>query len=185
MPDNTAARPSRSHVTRQDRAIRDDAWIAGFLGHAGMGTLASAVDEQPFLSTLLFVYDADRHAIYIHTSRRGRVWENLQANPRVCFSAAEMGRLLPANTALNFSVEYQSVVAFGTARLVADEAEAVAALRATLEKYFTRLDYGQDYREIVPEELAVTAVFRIDVEEWSGKRKAAPEDFPGAFRWES
>ena len=42
----------------------------------------------------------------------------------MCFSAAEMGRLLPADTALEFSVEYASVIAFGKARLVTGEEEA-------------------------------------------------------------
>jgi hypothetical protein len=29
----------------------------------------------------------------------------------------------------------------------------------------------------------MTAVFRLDIEEWSGKRKAVSAEFPGAFLW--
>ena len=173
----------RSRVTRQDRAIYDDAWIADFLRQAGMCTLATSVDDQPFQSTLLFVYDEAKHAIYLHKARRGRVWENLQTNPRVCFTVAEMGRLLPAKTALNFSVEYCSVVAFGDARLVEDLAESEYALQLLLDKYFPHLRPGENYRPITADERDATAVYRLEVEEWSGKRKAAAEDFPGAFRW--
>lgn len=174
---------SRSRVTRQDRAIKEDAWIADFLAHAGMGTLATAQGEQPFQSTLLFVYDSGRHVVYLHTAKRGRVWENLRTNARVCFTAAEMGRLLPAATALNFSVEYRSVVVFGTARLVEDPAEAEYGLQILLDKYFPHLHPGSDYRPITAGELDATAVYRLDVEEWSGKRKAVDEVFPGAFFW--
>ena len=174
---------TRSQVTRQDRAIYDSAWIADFLGQAGMGSISTSVDGQPFTSTLLFVYDAPRHAFYFHTARRGRVWENLRSNPKVCFTAARMGRLLPAATALNFSVEYQSVVAFGAACLIEDAQEAEYGLQILMDKYFAHLRPGEDYRPITEGELSATAVFRLDIEEWSGKQKAVSEDFPGAFEW--
>jgi hypothetical protein len=175
---------NRSKVTRQDRAITDEAWIIEFLSKkAGMATIATVRDGQPFQSTLLYVYDAQRHAIYFHTGTRGRVWDNLREGGQVCFSAAQMGRLLPAATALNFSVEYQSVVAFGPARLVEDPAEAEQALQMLLDRYFPHLQPGADYRAITAGEMAATAVFRMEVEEWSGKQKAVAEDFPGAFQW--
>lgn len=173
----------RSRVTRQDRAIYDEEWITALLNRAGMGTLATVKDGQPFLVTLLFVYDHARRALYIHKGKRGRAQENMRENQRVCFTVAEMGRLLPAATALNFSVEYQSVVVFGNAVPVDDPVEAEQSLQALLDKYFSHLKPGVDYRPITPAELDVTAVYRIDVEEWSGKRKAVDADFPGAFTW--
>lgn len=174
-----------SHVTRQDRAISDTAWIAEFLQRTPLGTLATSTNQQAFQSTLLFVYDANRHAIYLHTARRGRVWENLRANPAVCFTAAEMGRLLPAETALNFSVEYRSVVAFGKCLLLEDAQEAEQALQLLLDKYFPHLKPGLNYRPITANELDATAVYRMDIDEWSGKQKKAPADHPGAFLWEN
>lgn len=163
--------------------MEDSRWIEALLQRAAMGTLATAVNGQPYQSTLLFVYDAQRRAIYLHTGRKGRVWDNLRANPRACFTAAEMGRLLPADTALNFSVEYRSVVAFGNAQLVEDPAEAETALQLFLDKYFPHLHPGQDYRPITAGEREATAVYRLEIEEWSGKKKEAAEDFPGAFHY--
>ncbi len=174
---------ARSRVTRQDRAIYDEEWITALLDRAGMGTLATVKDGQPFLVTLLFVYDHARRAIYIHKAKRGRAGENLKEDSRVCFTVAEMGRLLPAASAINFSVEYQSVVVFGNAVPVDDPQEAEQSLQALLDKYFPHLKPGADYRPITPTELDATAVYRIDVEEWSGKRKKVDEDFPGAFLW--
>jgi hypothetical protein len=34
---------------------------------------------------------------------------------------------------------------------------------------------------VVEEELKRTAVFRIHIEDWSGKKKEVAADFPGAF----
>jgi nitroimidazol reductase NimA-like FMN-containing flavoprotein (pyridoxamine 5'-phosphate oxidase superfamily) len=173
--------PLRTEVRRRDRAVADAEWIRGVLRRAPMGTLATARDGQPFVNMNLFVYDELAHAIYLHTARAGRTPGNVAAEERVCFSVAEMGRLLPAPTALHFSVEYAGVVVFGRARIIEDETEAERALQLLLDKYAPHLRPGRDYRPIQPEELAVTAVYRIAIEEWSGKQKVAPPDHPGAF----
>jgi hypothetical protein len=81
------------------------------------------------------------------------------------------------------SVEYDGVAIFGRARVLADDADRERGLRLILDKYFPHLEYGVAYRAITPEELARTAVYRIDVESWSGKRKRVDDDFAGAFRY--
>ncbi len=151
------------------------------LRRAAVGVLATAEDGQPYINTNLFVFDQAADAIYMHTARTGRTRTNIESNARVCFSVSEMGRLLPADTALDMSVEYASVAVFGRAVVVTDKAEAVRALESLLEKYFPHLKYGKDYRSIQPEELARTAVYRIQIEQWNGKRKQVQENFPGAF----
>jgi nitroimidazol reductase NimA-like FMN-containing flavoprotein (pyridoxamine 5'-phosphate oxidase superfamily) len=102
-------------------------------------------------------------------------------SPKVCFTISEIGRLLPAAEALEFSVEYTGVVVFGRGQVINDLTEAKHGLQQILDKYAPHLKPGQDYRPIVEEELKRTAVFRIAIEEWSGKKKEVPPDFPGAF----
>lgn len=176
--------PNLAHVRRSDRAMTDDAWIADFLHRAAVGVLAMTNDGQPFINSNLFVYDATAHAIYLHTARTGSTRAHVDAHERVCFHVFEMGRLLPADTALEFSVEYGGVTVFGRAQVVADAEQARAGLQLLLDKYFAHLRPGEHYRPITDDELARTAVYRIDIEQWSGKRKAVAEDFPGAFWYE-
>ncbi len=173
----------RAQVRRRDRAVEDEAWIRDLLKRAPFGTLATVRDGQPFVNMNIFVYDEQAHALYLHTARAGCTRENIEAHSRVCFGVGEMGRLLPALTAMHFSVEYAGIVVFGRAHVVTDEAEATRALQQLLDKYAPHLRPGRDYRPIQPEELAVTSVFRIDIEEWSGKQKVAPPHHPGAFRY--
>lgn len=173
-----------THVRRQDRAVTDEAWIRDFLQRAAVGTLATVHEGQPFLNTNLFVYDQEKHVIYLHTARTGRTRDNVSGNGRICFSVSEMGRLLPADVALEFSVEYASVVVFGTAVIVADPEEQTHGLQLLLDKYAPHLRPERDYRPIVPEELKRTAVYRIDIVEWSGKQKKVNADFPGAYHYE-
>jgi uncharacterized protein len=180
MSEESAALP-RSQVRRRDRAVSDEGWIRDLLRRAPFGTLATVQGGQPFVNMNIFVYDEGENALYLHTARAGRTRDNVGAEELVCFGVGEMGRLLPAPTAMHFSVEYAGVVVFGRARVVADEAEAARALQQLLDKYAPHLRPGRDYRPIQPEELAVTSVYRIEIDEWSGKQRVAPPDHPGAF----
>jgi nitroimidazol reductase NimA-like FMN-containing flavoprotein (pyridoxamine 5'-phosphate oxidase superfamily) len=170
-----------SHVRRRERAVTDEGWIRNLLHRAPFGTLATVQGGQPFVNLNIFVYDEAANVLYLHTARTGRTRTNVEAEERVCFGIGEMGRLLPAPRALNFSVEYAGVVVFGRARVVEDDAEATRALQQLLDKYAPHLRPGRDYRPIQPEELAVTSVYRIEIDEWSGKQKVAAADHPGAF----
>ena len=180
---NAGRSDPRSALRRRDRG-KDDTWVAAFLKRASYGFLATVGQGgQPFLNSNLFVYDdtGGRRRIYLHTHRTGRTRTNLEAAEKVAFSAVAMGRLLPAPEALEFSVEYAGVVAFGTGRVVEDREEACTALQMLLDKYAPHLRPGVDYRPTTDGELKRTAVYRIDVETWSGKQKEVAEDFPGAF----
>lgn len=168
---------------RRDRA-KDDAWIEAYLETAPFGFLATVDGFQPFLNSNLFAYDAGRRAIYLHTHRTGRTRDNLAEPRKVAFSVAGMGRLLPAAEALEFSVEYTGVVVFGSGQVVTDPTEAQRGLQLLLDKYAPHLRPGRDYRAITVSELNRTAVFRVDVEAWSGKKKEVEQDFPGAYRYE-
>jgi hypothetical protein len=163
----------RAKIRRQDRALTDLADLRVLLEQAQFGTLASSLDGQPFQNISLFWFDSETRRIFIHTALQGRTRTNIEANPRVCFSVAEMGRLLPAETALEFSVEYASVIVFGLARIVEDEQEARRGLQGLLDKYFPDLKPGVHYRAITGEELEQTSVFAIEIETMSGKRKVA------------
>jgi nitroimidazol reductase NimA-like FMN-containing flavoprotein (pyridoxamine 5'-phosphate oxidase superfamily) len=170
------------HIRRQDRAVNDDAWIEAFLQRIPFGVVAMSVQDQPFVNTNNFVYDPGRRAIYFHHASEGRTLATLEQNPRVCFTAAEMGRLLPAPQSRGFSVEYGSVVAYGRAVRVLDPAEMLHGLGLLMAKYAPHLQPGRDYRNLTADELAGVAVIRIDIAAWTAKRKTAPDDFPGAYR---
>lgn len=172
--------PAPETVRRKDRA-KDDDWIRGFLHRASFGFLATVAEGRPYLNSNLFVYDEGSHALYMHTARVGRTPSNVERGGPVTFSAAVMGRLLPAPEALEFSVEYSGVVVFGTVSPVLAEEEKRRALQLILDKYAPHLRPGRDYRPMTEDELGRTAVHRVDIEAWTGKEKVAPPGFTGAF----
>ena len=169
-----------NEMRRRDRA-KDDEWIKQFLNTAPFAAIATLHGEQPFINNNIFVYDESENCIYFHTSKEGRLRYNITENTKVCLSAAEMGRLLPADVALEFSVEYKSVVVFGNVEVIEDEEKAKSALQKLMDKYFPNHKPGRDYREIISEEIKRTAVYKINIESMSGKEKKVEENFPGAF----
>lgn len=176
--------PNYTKVRVAKQAIHDEAWIKAFLKHTPVGVLATVFADQPFLSTKLFVYDQSRHCIFLHAADSGRVMQNVRLNPKVCFTAYEMGRFLPAGRARSFNVEYQSVVVFGALAIVEDPQESLAALRLVMEKYAPHLTPGEDYPPIDEKELHGLAVYRLDISGWSAKAEQALPDHPGAYRYE-
>mgnify|MGYP000942056298 CR=1 FL=1 len=68
--------------------------------------------------------------LYFHCGRTGRKVDALRANPRVCLSCVGRTKVLPGK----FSLEYESVQAFGTAQEVTVESERIEALRLISEK---------------------------------------------------
>jgi hypothetical protein len=178
---NAGRDDERSRVRRRDRG-KDDGWVRAFLHRGSHGFLATVDDGgQPFLNSNIYVYDEPANCIYLHTHRTGRTRDNLDAGERVAFAIAAMGRLLPAAEALEFSVEYSGVTVFGSGRVVEEIEEARDGLQKLLDKYAPHLSPGRDYRATTDEELARTAVYRIDIETWSGKQKEVGADFPGAY----
>lgn len=178
-----APSPEMVPVRRKDRAVNDEAWIEEMLLKAPSGVLATSRDGQPFVNMNVFVYDPSAKSIYLHTAKEGQTRANVEENERVCFCVYEMGRLLPAMYARNFSVEYTGVVVFGRVEIVTDELQAARALQLLLGKYAPHLKPGEHYRPITSNEISQTTVYRIQIERWSGKRKVAPADHPGAFRF--
>ena len=160
---NPSAFQRRPHLTK------DAAWIREVINTFKVGHVATSIDGQPFINTSTFWYDEAEHQIVFHSNLAGRIRSNIEYNPKVSFEASVLGQLLPSNVALEFSLQYRSVVAFGTARVVTDPDEMRRLLYGLINKYFPELIVGQEYREIAEKELRATSVYAIKIEEWSGK----------------
>ncbi|HET9907801.1 MAG TPA: pyridoxamine 5'-phosphate oxidase family protein [Anaerolineales bacterium] len=158
---------------RRPHLTRDDGWIRMFLKIAKVGHIASSRDDQPFLNPTMFWFDEENHQIVFHSNVAGRVRSNIETNPKVCLEVSELGKFLPSNVALEFSLQFRSVIVFGNARLVTEPQEARQLLYGLIRKYFPQMTAGQEYREITDKELRATSIYAIQIEEWSGKENWA------------
>jgi nitroimidazol reductase NimA-like FMN-containing flavoprotein (pyridoxamine 5'-phosphate oxidase superfamily) len=81
--------------------------------------------------------------------------------------------LLPSNVALEFSLQFRSVVIFGVARLISDPGEARRLLYSLIGKYFPSMSAGKEFREITDKELRATSIYALKIESWSAKENWA------------
>jgi len=170
MPKDTSLDKMTLNQQRRPELACDDDWIRNFLKRVEIGHVATCWGTQPFITPVLFWYDEQSHEIYFHSSTVGRLRENVEHYPEVCFEACETGRLLPSNLACKFSLQYESVIAFGKIRILNDEQESMRALYGLIEKYFPEMELDLDYRPINEDELNRTSVYAVAIQSWSGKR---------------
>ena len=170
-------------IRYRGKAVDDSAWIVEFLAGQETGVLGLVDEDEPHLVTQLFVYDEDDGAIYVHGARAGRTHDVVEreGSLRACFTTSESGRYIPADEPVNFTVEYASVVAYGEVDLLEGRAEKRRVLEAFMEKFAPHLTPGEDYEEMSEESIDRTAVYRLDVERWSGKEGEKPPEYPGAY----
>lgn len=159
----------RAQLRRTDRAISDPAEIARFLNEGDYGVLATSHEGQPYATPVNYTYIEENNALYFHGAHTGRARSNMALNPQVCFNVSQMGDLAPGERISDFGVNYRSVTVFGIAEKVIDKEEQNAALLALMTKHFPDHTPGEDYALPTPDELKRTAVYRITIEEWSGK----------------
>lgn len=175
-------KPAMRAMRRRDRA-EDDAWIGSFLLRAPGGVLAVADSGGPILNANLFVFEPATHSIWMHTAGNGHL-RNLLETPKACsFSAFELGRMVSADRAMNFSCEYASVIALGTCVLESDPKRASNMLQLFMDKYAPHRRVGLDYEAATSADLKLTAVYCMSVTSWSGKRKKLPADEPGTYEF--
>lgn len=104
-------------------------------------------------------------AVYFHGRLRGEKIDCLRLHPRVCLTAVGDQRVVQAE----YETEFTSAVARGTAREVTDPAEMRQALRAICKKYAP--DCPDRVEEVIEKHLPNTAVWRIDLEQVSGRKR--------------
>lgn len=175
-------------VSRRPQNRREDDWIKALLLRVRIGRVASVWQAEdgtafPFITPLAFAYRPERHDIVYHTNIAGRLRANTEQGLATTFEASEIGCLLPSNSSFELSVQYRSVMVFGTAHLILNPEEKRGALTTLSERAFPDLRVGQEMRPIRDEELARTAVYSLRIERWSGKENWKPqtlqaEDWP-------
>jgi len=97
---------------------------------------------------------------------------NLDQGVPVCITVTLVDGLVLARSVFNHSMNYRSVVILGTATLVDDPAEKLAALRALSEHILPQR--WDDSRQPNEKELKATSVLRLPISEFSAKVRVGP-----------
>src|SRR5262249_11812256 len=103
---------------------------AAFLAHVGF-----CVNGQPFVIPTNFGREGD--TLYVHGSAASRMLRELSTGVPTCVTVTHVDGLVLARSAFHHSMNYRSVVAFGTARKIDDIQGKAEALRLISDHLIT------------------------------------------------
>jgi uncharacterized protein len=156
----------RNRVRRRpERGRFDRATVYDILDSAMVAHIAYTIDSQPYCTPTGFWREDDR--LYWHGSSASRMIRNQSAGVPACLTVTHLDAIVLARSGFHHSVNYRSVMAFGTARLVTDRAEKTRALDGFVDRFFP----GRS-REIRPangQEFKATSFVVMPIDDASGK----------------
>ncbi len=156
-----------SLMRRSDKEIVDRTALDKILDEAKVLHLGLIDGDRPYVVPLNFAREDD--IIWFHCAATGHKLDCLRANPAVCVEVDRLLHMTSGASACNsWTSHYESVIAYGTARVVDDEPARLRGLTAIMRKYS-----GRDDWEFSPAKLVNTAVVRIDLDSVVGKRSPA------------
>lgn len=153
-------------MRRNDRA-QDRDFALSLIDRCTHGVLAVSTGESvPYCLPLSLVRVGDD--LYFHCAREGRKIDLLRRFPQVCVTFVGDDRPAFVPPAM-YTTYFQSVIVTGTASEVTGTQEKTAALRALCQKITP--DHMEGFETAIEKSLAVTAVWKVRMEEISGKAK--------------
>jgi nitroimidazol reductase NimA-like FMN-containing flavoprotein (pyridoxamine 5'-phosphate oxidase superfamily) len=138
---------------------------AAFLAHVGF-----QVDGQPFVIPTLFGREEDK--LYLHGSAASRMLGELSTGMPACVTVTIVDGIVLARAAFHHSMNYRSVLAFGTARKIDDPLQKLHALEIVSEHVIA--GRWNDARSPNEKELKATTVLEFSIEEASAKIRTGP-----------
>lgn len=136
----------------------------------GVAALSTGPDEAPYCLPLSLVRRG--MSLYFHCAREGRKTDLLRRDPRVCVTFVGGDRPAYEADKDNYTTYFQSVIATGRAVEVTEDGEKREALELLCRRMTPDAMVGDNFDRAVSKSLQATAVWRIDLDEITGKEKA-------------
>ena len=163
------------HVARHDeREVFDRDAINRLLDNQYVAHVGFIDQDNglPFVIPMGVARDNDR--ILLHGSTGSRMMRQIAQGIDLCVTVTQLNAIVVARSAFNSSMNYESVMIFGVARVLEDAQKDIALERIT-EKLVPGLwNYG---RPLVAKEMAATMIVELSLDKISAKsRTGDPSD---------
>lgn len=161
---------ARATVKRlAERGRYDEATVHQILDQAMICHVSFVTNDGPVVLPTIHARVGD--ILYLHGSPASRMLRSIDGDP-VCVSATIVDGIVAARSLFHHSLNYRSVVVFGTARVVDDPGERLTAFRAITEHMLPgRWD---EARTPSAKEDKGTKLLAIEIDEASAKVRTGP-----------
>ncbi|HEV2719573.1 MAG TPA: pyridoxamine 5'-phosphate oxidase family protein [Thermoanaerobaculia bacterium] len=171
MSDIVLEQTERTKVKRlPSRGSYDHDTIYAILDEALICHVGFSVDGQPFVIPTIHWRDGD--TLYVHGSAASRMLRTLRGGVDACVTVTLLDGLVLARSAFHHSMNYRSVVVFGSAREVSERGEKLRALERLVEHITP--ERAAEVRRPSESELRQTLVLALPLTEASAKVRTGP-----------
>lgn len=149
-------------MRRKKQALSEQDCIT-VLRRATSGVLAvSGEDGYPYAVPLSYVYRDGK--LYFHCARTGHKLDAIRQNNKVSFCVIDQDRIVPEE----YTTYFRSVIVFGTAHIIGDEAEKRSALEKLAERYSPEQKTGR--LEEIDRLFAAVCMVELNIQHMTGKQ---------------
>jgi nitroimidazol reductase NimA-like FMN-containing flavoprotein (pyridoxamine 5'-phosphate oxidase superfamily) len=154
-------------MRRSDREITDKAEIVKIIEKCDVCRLAFVDGEIPYIVPMNygFSYTDEKLVLYFHGASEGRKHDIILKNPNACFVIDCSHKLIEAEEAANYTMEYESVIGVGKISYITERSEKTVALNRLMRQYANDKDFA--FPDNVLESVTV---LKLEVSEFTGKR---------------
>ena len=172
---HTMSDDKKFHVVRlSEREVHDRDAINNLLDNQYVAHVGFIDQDNnlPYVIPMGFARDNDR--ILLHGSTGSRMMRQIAQGIDICVTVTQLNAIVVARSAFNSSMNYESVMVFGVARVL-EAAEKDIALEAITEKLVPGMwNYA---RPIAIKEIAATMIVELSLDKVSAKsRSGDPSD---------
>jgi nitroimidazol reductase NimA-like FMN-containing flavoprotein (pyridoxamine 5'-phosphate oxidase superfamily) len=165
--------PPTERVTvrrKAERARYDRETVHAILDEALVAHVGFVVDGAPCVIPMTYARIDDM--LDLHGAVANQLLKSLAAGVPVCVTVTLLDGLVLSRSAFHHSMNYRSVVVFGTATKVDDDDEKQAASRALVEHMVA--GRSDEVRGPSSSELRKTLMVRVPIDEASAKERTGP-----------
>ncbi len=169
----------RSRVDRiPARGRYDEETVFSIIDAAPLCYVGFAVEGQPFVMPTIHVRDGKR--LYFHGANKSRLIQLIELGASVCMTFTLLDGLVVARSVVHNSMNYRSVVAFGSGAKLEKDKDKMRAFRLLSDKLIP--GRWEDCKHPTQAELDMTAVVAVTIEDASAKiRTGPPLDVEGDY----
>ena len=168
---DTFPKTARNKVKRlPERGHYDTATIYPIVDVALICHVGFVLDGQPFVIPTLYARQGD--TILLHGAKGSRLLRHIQSGGEVCITITLIDGIVLARSVFHHSINYRSVVLFGTGAVIADDQARLQALEAFTERLIP--GRWQDARQPNALELKQTTIVAVPIASASAKLRSGP-----------
>ena len=156
-------------MKRKDKEITDIRDKINLIKKCKVCRIGLSENNKPYIIPLNYGYDFQNNTLtlFFHSAKEGKKMDIIKKNNNACFEVDCDNQLIEAEKACKYSYAFKSIIGFGKIIFFEDVNEKIYGLNKIMQHQTGK----EDVFTFSPNEMKNVAVYKMVVEEFTGKQK--------------